>query len=83
MTNILALGVTFFKRVQVRLGHLAIVVQREDQRNIDVDALTQRLPDRWNALRRAGILITKFGRSTVFQKRRTSAMVLGIVRQIG
>ena len=60
----LPLAQAMLQPTDVRLGHARIDVEREDQRDIDVDALVDHLLDGGEALRVAGILIMTLGRST-------------------
>ena len=61
---------------QIGLGDLLIDLLREQQRDVDVDALADQVADRRQALPASpGTLIIRFGRSTARHSRRASAMV--------
>ena len=59
-----ALGEAALEAPDVGLGDVGVALDREQQGDVDVDAVVDRLLDRVEALGRAGILIIRFGRST-------------------
>src|SRR5260370_39719574 len=47
MADIFAFGITVLKGREIGIGNFAIEVNRKDQRNVDVDALGESLPNGW------------------------------------
>ena len=69
------------ERREIRLDDRGIGVDREEQRDVDVDALGEQPPRRDRPSAVPGTLIITFGRSTAAQSRRASAIVsLDVVR---
>ena len=63
---------------EVRVHHLAVAAQREDQRHVHVDARGDALLDGRDALGSAGIFTMRFGRFTARHSRRASRTVAAV-----